>query len=517
MSLPPASSSSPATTREAARGTGLILAGALVAQAAEYAYRFTMARGLGVEAFGTFNQARAVYLVLVALAPLGLGAGVKRFVAVMRESGAGREARRAIADGARIAAVSSLVLGIALAVLAAPIAAALRNPALESPLRVLAFALPAAVGLAFATRLGEAFRSFRPTVIGRQILDPALRVVFSAPLLATGATLAVVLTGVGAAALVAFLVAAFLVRRLELLRALPRGPSPRVLPDLLQFSLPIAAGGVLFDLAERVDVLMIGFYLDESAVGVYSSASTIARFLFLFLASTMPVVATLSAEHAGRGSVEEIARLQRTTARWMLFSTGPFAAGFLLFPEEAITILFGREFAAGAASLRILIPACLVPILAGPIGLFLDALGKSRWSLGNMIVRTSLNVLLNLVLIPRLGIAGAALGTLISLVVANGLFWIQLGTLVPLRGNYAGWGRPLLVLLAASGSSWATAAVLRLVLPGEGGALAAAFLAGIVLLAAFGFGVRRVPGCLEREDLEIARVVRDRLRRFMGR
>ena len=75
------------TAREAARGTGLIFAGATLAQAFEYLYRFVLARGLGVDGFGTFNEARSALLVLAGLATFGLGAGVKRFVAMHRESG----------------------------------------------------------------------------------------------------------------------------------------------------------------------------------------------------------------------------------------------------------------------------------------------------------------------------------------------------------------------------------------------------------------------------------------------
>ncbi len=503
-------------TREAARGTGLVLAGAVVAQTAEYLYRIAMARGLGVEAFGTFTQARSVYLILVTLAPLGLGAGVKRFVAALRESGQEREARRAITDGLRVVAVSAVLLAALLALFAGPLAHALRNPALEAPLRALALALPAAVGLEVVTRLGEAVRSFRPTVVARQILDPALRMLLAIVLLAAGASLAIVLGSAGVAAAIALAVATHLVRRLDRLRSLPHEPTRSQLPALLQFSLPAAAGGVLFDLAERIDVLMIGLYREEADVGIYSAASSVARCLLVLYASTLPVAATLAAEHAGRDDREALSRLQRTTARWMLLFAGPFAAGFLLYPAEAIAIVFGREFVDAAASLRILVPAAMIPILLGPTGLLLDALGKTSWTLSNVIARTLVNVGLNALLIPRFGIEGAAWGTLGAIAVVNGLFWTQLGALVPLRGNYRGWGRPLLVLIASSVASALVHAALRRLMPGESGALAAALLAGVALVALFAIGVRRIPGCLEPGDLELLRFARGRWRLLRG-
>ncbi|HET9886515.1 MAG TPA: flippase [bacterium] len=503
-------------TREAARGTSLVLAGALIAQAAEYGYRFLMARGLGVAGFGTFNQARSIYLILVVLAPLGLAAGVKRFVAAFRESGRESEARRVIVQGIQVAAASSAVLAALLWILAPELARAFRNPDLQSALRVLALAIPAAVGLEVVTRLGEAFRSFRPTVVSRQILDPALRVVFTIPLVAAGASLSILLGAMGVSAALALLVAAILVLQLERFRSLAPGPAPSQLPMLLQFSLPLAAGNALFDLAERIDVLMIGFFHEEADVGIYSAGSSIARFLLIFMASTMPVLATLAAEAAGRGTAHEIARLQRTTTRWMLFSTGPIAAGLLLFPVEAITLLFGREYNGAATSLRILVLACLIPTLGGPTGLFLDALGRTRWTLAIVFLRVLTNVVLNWILIPRFGIVGAACGTLGSVLLAVVLQWMRLIREVPLQGNYRGWGRPLFVLAGASALSYFAHRAIRIALPGEHAQVLAALLAGLVLVGSYFFAVKRIPGCLEPADWEVVRVAWNRLRATAG-
>ncbi|HMB70519.1 MAG TPA: oligosaccharide flippase family protein, partial [bacterium] len=110
------------TAREAARGTGLILAGSVITQLAEYLYRFALARGLGPEGFGTFSQARSVLLVLAVLSTLGLNAGVKRFVAKLGEEGRGAEARRVIRDGSWLVAGSTLVGAVVLAAIAKPLA-----------------------------------------------------------------------------------------------------------------------------------------------------------------------------------------------------------------------------------------------------------------------------------------------------------------------------------------------------------------------------------------------------------
>lgn len=499
----------------AARGTGLVLVGSLITQAAEYLYRFALARGLGPEGFGTFSQARSVLLVLVILSSLGLAVGVKRFVAKFGEEKRGAEARRVIRDGSWLIAASSLAGAALLAALAGPLAAAFHNPSLVLPLRILAVALPAALGVEYVTRIGEAFRSFRSSVIARQILDPSLRLVLSVGLLALGAGLPAIMGAYAASAVGALLVAIVLVGRIERLRALDRGPAPSQMGTLLRFSLPLVFGGVLFDFAERIDILMIGLFRDEAQVGVYAVGSALARSLLVLVASTIPVVGTLAAEAVGRGSADDIAKLHRTVTRWMLFFTAPLAAGLLLFPEEAVTLLFGRDYASAAPALQVLVIAYLTGVLVGPVGLLLNTMGKTHWTLANMAIRTGVNVVLNLLLIPRFGILGAAWGTVISLLVASGLLLSWLGKMAPIGRSYAGWGRPVLVLCAASGLGWGAS---RLVLATGVGGAAASWIAGLtggaVLLAAFAVGVKTVPGCLEEEDLALLRLVR--LRRLPG-
>jgi O-antigen/teichoic acid export membrane protein len=379
------------------------------------------------------------------------------------------------------------------------------------PLRILALALPAAVGLDYVVRIGEAFRSYRAAVVARQVLDPCLRLVLSVGALALGAGLTALMGAYAVSSLVGLFVAVWLVARIERLRALDRGAVPSQAGRLLRFSLPLVFGGVLFDFAERIDILMIGLFRDEAQVGVYAVGSALARALLLLVASTMPVVGTLAAEAVGRGSAEDIARIHRTVTRWMLFFTAPLAAGLLLFPEEAVTLLFGREYAAAAGTLRVLVIAYLSGVLAGPVGLLLNTMGKTHWTLANMAVRTAVNVALNLVLIPRFGILGAAWGTVASLVIASGLMVAWLGKLAPIGRSYAGWGRPLLVLGAASGLGWGASRLLLAAAPaGAAAPWAAAVGGGLVLLAAFAAGVKVVPGCLEDEDLALLRLVRAR-------
>jgi O-antigen/teichoic acid export membrane protein len=88
-------------------------------------------------------------------------------------------------------------------------------------------------------------------------------------------------------------------------------------------------------------------------------------------------------------------------------------------------LLFGDGFVAGQTALRILAGCQLFNAAAGPVGVLLVSGGHGRvmaWALGSAVV---VNLVLNAVLIPPLGMAGAALATGTSTIVWNGLLIVH--------------------------------------------------------------------------------------------
>ena len=70
--------------------------------------------------------------------------------------------------------------------------------------------------------------------------------------------------------------------------------------------------------------------------------------------------------------------------------------------------------------------ATLVNMATGPVTTILVMAGRSSWNLGNAAVSVTLNVALNVVLVPRYGITGAAIAWAVSIVVQNLLPVVQI-------------------------------------------------------------------------------------------
>jgi O-antigen/teichoic acid export membrane protein len=97
----------------------------------------------------------------------------------------------------------------------------------------------------------------------------------------------------------------------------------------------------------------------------------------------------------------------------------------MLFPEPFLR-LFGPHFAAGAATTAILAVGGLINSATGPTDIVLSMSGRPGLVLVNNAATLSVNIILNLILIPRMGIEGAGLAWTLSLAFMNGFFVQQI-------------------------------------------------------------------------------------------
>jgi O-antigen/teichoic acid export membrane protein len=111
-----------------------------------------------------------------------------------------------------------------------------------------------------------------------------------------------------------------------------------------------------------------------------------------------------------RGSHAELQRLVRLAAFGVLATAIP-ALVVLVILGSFVLRLFGPNFDAGYAALVTLCCGQLVNALAGSVGLLMSMTGHQKEAAGIVAVAAVLNVVLNLALIPRFGMVGAAVAT----------------------------------------------------------------------------------------------------------
>jgi O-antigen/teichoic acid export membrane protein len=168
----------------------------------------------------------------------------------------------------------------------------------------------------------------------------------------------------------------------------------------------------------RADILMLGSQDGPEAVGIYTVASRGAEFIvFVLIAVNMAMGPTISQCYAN-GDMQKMQRMITTSTRVVFLCSLPISLIFIFFGSYFLQI-FGAEFVQGYSALRILCIGQLISAGAGSVGLLLDMTGHEKDSALGIGLSAGLNVVLNALMIPRLGVEGAAIATSSSLIFWN--------------------------------------------------------------------------------------------------
>jgi O-antigen/teichoic acid export membrane protein len=180
---------------------------------------------------------------------------------------------------------------------------------------------------------------------------------------------------------------------------------------LLRETLPFGITQVLGQMYYNFDTVMLGFMRTDTEVGWYNAAykllSVVITFRYTIIYSLNPTFARLFAQ-----SSEEMQRLARHVLRLSLYAALPLGVGGTMLAQPIVRLIFGEAYAPAASALRVLVwsPAFLILNIIGPV--LLSAAGRWYTMLKIVAAIVALNVGLNLFLIPKWGIVGAAWATL---------------------------------------------------------------------------------------------------------
>tara|TARA_B100000795_G_scaffold195831_1_gene149963 strand:- start:1168 stop:2499 length:1332 start_codon:yes stop_codon:yes gene_type:complete len=189
--------------------------------------------------------------------------------------------------------------------------------------------------------------------------------------------------------------------------------------DILKVSIPLMfAQSVQFIMA-WTDKLMIGNMRSPEEVGIYFTAFKLSMFASIVLMSVNSIVAPMFAEVYGKKDLDGLKKIAHQSSKIIFLTTLPLVLCFLMFPDFLLG-LFGPEFAEkGVIAFMLLSFGKLISSLSGSVGNILQMTGKQVVFMNILFCGAIVNVVLNLFLIPKFGINGAALASMISLSLWN--------------------------------------------------------------------------------------------------
>jgi O-antigen/teichoic acid export membrane protein len=301
-------------------------------------------------------------------------------------------------------------------------------------LRVFSFQVPVLVLLRFLAGAATAANRFDFASKITNILSPAIFLVF---LLLIGLRYPGIYGTIAARILAQLAAVVCLV--LFLTRRYPKVPkiqpvADNVFRDYLRLSMPLFFITMGYQLLRQMDTIMLGHFANERDVGIYSVALKISSFMLIGLEIALPIVAPLFSQFSETRNIELTEVLFTTVTKWLSYSGLVMFACIAIFRVELLHV-FGKGFTVGATALLILAAGQLVNAGTGPTGVLLTMTGKQKWEVANTISMVAFNFLLNLVLIPPMGLIGAAIATAVSIATINGLKLLQVYMLFGLRAH----------------------------------------------------------------------------------
>jgi len=183
---------------------------------------------------------------------------------------------------------------------------------------------------------------------------------------------------------------------------------------------------------------MLGLFKTSQEVGLYNVASPLANFISAPLVAMALIYLPVTSGLHAQGLIPEIRENFSILTKWLCSTTLPLFLILFLFPETVLNFLFGSNYAPAASALRILSLGFIISNLLGPNRATLIVMGKSRFTMWATLAAAVLNIGLNIVLIPPLGIEGAAIASTVALVAINLIVsWklYSLGRIQPLSKN----------------------------------------------------------------------------------
>ena len=444
-------------TRGAARGGLANMVGSALAGGTGVAVTWIVARVLGAEQAGAFFAATAAFVLVGGVAKLGTQTGLVYWPARLRATGRSHLLGACLRTGLLPVITLAVVLAVAMW-FAAPAVARLTADAAPqvtaehtAGLRMLALFLPLQAltdALLTATR---GYRAMRPTVLLDRVLRSTLQLLLVSAVgvstLWLTASLPMFALAWAAPYLPVTVLAGFALRRIYSAGRPSTGrpsdgrldePRPdralrrRVRRDFWRFTGPRAVASVAQLALQRVDVLLVAALAGLVPAAVYAVAG---RFVVLIQFANQGISQSVQprlAEALATGDRETANHLYQTATGWLVLVTWPINLLVMLFAPVYLT-LFGDGYRAGVSVVLVLACAMLVATGCGMVDMVLAMAGRTSWNLVNVLIALGVTIGLDLLLIPRHGALGAAIGLACAMVANNLLPLIQVGRVARLH------------------------------------------------------------------------------------
>jgi O-antigen/teichoic acid export membrane protein len=394
-----------------ARGSVANLVGAFAMAATTLLVTIAVTHAESRKSAGIFFSTTSLFLLATTIGQLGTNTGVVYFITRARAAGQPDRIHEYVRTALRPVVVTAVLMGVAVFVFARPISEVI-NPGHAGQsaayLRVLAVFIPLAgienVVLAATRGLG----TMRANVFVEQLGRPTLQLALVAGALTLNSSTALALAwvcGYLPAAVVGSIWWRRSSRRLKPADGRDRQPAR----EFWRFTAPRSLASVAQIAMQRLDIVLVGALAGPVAAAVYTAST---RFLVVGQMGNRAISLAVQprlGQALSQGDRLGAKHYYQVSTAWLMLVTWPLYLMFVVYGQQLLAI-FGKGYNAGEHVLLLLALIMLLATACGMVDMVLNMGGKTSWNLYNVLLSMGVQFTIDIILIPKVGIIGAAIG-----------------------------------------------------------------------------------------------------------
>jgi O-antigen/teichoic acid export membrane protein len=397
-----------------AKGAGIVLLGFVLGFGFKYLFQIIIARYLGPRLFGLFVLGDGVFRISVMIAQFGLPFAIVRYVALFQGQNDERHTKGIIVSAIRLSLVSSIIAALLIIIFSKGIAEnVFHSIELTNVLRIFALAIPITTLTTIFVHSTQGFKIMKYKVIVREIIEPLSKIILVVIIF----ILSFKLYGV----LVAYLISSLFGMWLSfhyLRKTFPQITRKQVHPiqdtrKILKFSWPLFFSQFFGHVLLWTDVFFLGRFCGLNEVGIYGAAQKTALIGTMILGAFNAVFGPIISDLFNRKELTDLSNHFKIISKWIFTLNFPVLL-ILIFFARPILNIFGDQYTHGSISLIILCIGWFIHSSVGPVFQMNIMTGRPILSFINNTSMLLLNIVLNILLVPKYGIIGASLATAVS-------------------------------------------------------------------------------------------------------
>ena len=368
--------------------------------------------------FGLISLGNTLMNVVVVIAVLGFKVGLPRLISKYRAHENKAVISSLIRTALSISLSSGVLFSLALYFSAPLLSMSFGKPGLQHVIQIFALMVAPLVLMDGLTGIFRGFENARTKVIFQDVSLNLVRITLILIVWSISYSFQHILLTYTVSAWVVFtLYALYTVPRLT-----PRCQSTgrqRVAKELMLFSLPLMAVGMMGNLMAWASTLILGILQPSGEVGLFNAPLRLANIIPIALGAMLFLYLPLATKLFERAALNDLKALYVTITKWAYLATLPLLLFFLLEAEFIVVWLFGSEYQSAANVLRVLAVGFSVHTFLGPNATTLISRGDTRIVFHGTAIAAFSTVVLCLILVPYYGALGAAFGTALAKSISN--------------------------------------------------------------------------------------------------